>query len=218
MLDDLYIIADDHPIFRDGLVRLLAQVRPQASLQEAATLDEALTLARLQPPAGILLDLMYSSGPEWASIADWRQEFPDSLLIVVSMCEDPLVIERVMSQGASAFIGKSLPSREIAEALKAALKGERLVRCAPQGGFTSFEPPAAAEYFTALTARQLEVLQLIIEGLSNKEIAQALRISPFTVRIHVSALLSALNVSTRAAAAAVGARHGLGAQNRSAGG
>lgn len=215
MPHDLFIVADDHPLFRDGLVRLLAQVRPDASIEEAATLDEALTLARAQPPAGILLDLMYSSDNQWASIADWRQEFPAALLVVVSMCEDPLVVERIMNQGASAFIGKSLPPHEVAEALTAALSGERVVRCAPQGSFTAYEPPAAAEHFSSLTARQFEVLQLITAGLSNKEIARILCISPFTVRIHVSALLSALGLGTRSAAAALGARHGLGAQNRS---
>ncbi|AEF21570.1 LuxR C-terminal-related transcriptional regulator [Pseudomonas fulva] len=216
MPQDLFIVADDHPLFRDGLVRLLAQARPDALIEEAATLDEALQLARAQTPAGILLDLMYSGDSAWASIADWRLEFPASLLVVVSMCEDPLVIERVMSQGASAFIGKSLPPSEVAEALTAALNGEPVVRSAAQGSFAAYEPSAAAERFSALTARQFEVLQLITDGLSNKEIAQVLRISPFTVRIHVSALLSVLNLSSRSAAAALGARHGLGAGYRSA--
>lgn len=216
MAHDLFIVADDHPLFRDGLVRLLAQARPGAVIEEAATLDEALRLARSQRPAGILLDLMYSSDNQWASIADWRQEFPASLLVVVSMCEDPLVVERIMNQGASAFIGKSLPPHEVAEALTAALQGERVIRCAPQGSFTAYEPPATAELFSALTARQFEVLQLITAGLSNKEIAQILRISPFTVRIHVSALLGVLKLSSRSAAAALGARHGLGAGNQSA--
>lgn len=216
MPQDLFIVADDHPLFRDGLVRLLAQARPQALIREAATLDEALQLARAQAPAGILLDLMYSSDNAWASIADWRLEFPASLLVVVSMCEDPLVVERVMSQGASAFIGKSLPPSEVAEALTAALNGEPVVRCASLGSFTAYEPPVAGDCFSSLTARQFEVLQLITDGLSNKEIAQILRISPFTVRIHVSALLGVLKLSSRSAAAALGARHGLGAASRSA--
>ena len=113
------------------------------------------------------------------------------------MLEDREVIDRVMAEGADGFIAKSLPPEAIAAALDAVRNGDFV--CEMGDGLPAM--PADADG-AALTARQREVLRLLGAGLSNKEIARALGISPFTARMHVSAVLHALGVNTRAAAAA----------------
>jgi len=145
------IIADDHPMFREGMTRTVQRLLPGAVVQEAGD------------------------------------------LATVSMVDDPALIEQVMALGADGFIGKNIAPDEIGQALLAIREGEVLVKFAPSGLL-----PLDTH---TLTPRQQEVLRLIAQGKTNKEIAKALNISPFTVRIHVSSLLRSLNVPSRAAAA-----------------
>ena len=100
---------------------------------------------------------------------------------------------KVLVTGADGFIGKNIAPDEIGQALLAIREGEVLVKFAPSGLL-----PLDTH---TLTTRQQEVLRLIAQGKTNKEIAKALSISPFTVRIHVSSLLKLLGVSSRTAAA-----------------
>jgi len=103
-----------------------------------------------------------------------------------------------MACGVDGFIGKSLSAEQMGAAILAVRAGEVLVRFAPSGLLPVANADSGTEH---LTQRQQDVLRLIAQGKTNKEIAKALDISPFTVRIHVSSLLKALNVSSRTAAA-----------------
>lgn len=114
------------------------------------------------------------------------------------MVDDPAIVEQVMATGVEGFIGKSIAADEIGAAILAIRNGEVLVRYAPSGLLPNLGGECAVEQ---LTHRQQEVLRLIAQGKTNKEIAKALNISPFTVRIHVSSLLKLLGVSSRTAAA-----------------
>ncbi|WP_313516647.1 response regulator transcription factor [Pseudomonas sp.] len=200
------IVADDHPIFREGLARIVRRVMPAVFIEEAATLDEVLALARQAPPEVLILDLMFPGLSVPASIRALRQEFNRSSIIIVSMVDDEAQIERVMAAGADGFVGKSLPPEEIGEALLAIRAGEFVVRYA-RGGILGQSPERAR--LQGLTPRQQDVLRLLTAGLSNKEIARELDISPFTVRLHVSSLLQALGVASRTAAAALGVSAGV---------
>ncbi|MDY4301852.1 response regulator transcription factor [Pseudomonas salmasensis] len=188
------IIADDHPMFREGMTRTVQRLLPGLVVQEAGDLA---TVDALLREAGevdtLILDLRFPGLTCISQLAELRQQLRRTTFVVVSMVDDPALIEQVMALGADGFIGKNIAPDEIGQALLAIRQGEVLVKFAPSGLL-----PLDTH---TLTPRQQEVLRLIAQGKTNKEIAKALNISPFTVRIHVSSLLRSLNVPSRAAAA-----------------
>lgn len=201
------IIADDHPIFRDGLRRVVQRLYPMAEIHEVGCYEHVISLARNgSPPDMFILDLVFPQFEPETSIMTLRKEFIHSTIIVISMMEESAMIRTVMMAGASGFIGKSVPAQELANAIEAIQNGELVLL---QASGISQQPASANNELTSLTSRQREVLSLLAQGLANKEIAKALEISPFTVRIHVSALLRQLGVANRSAAAAKAAEFGL---------
>lgn len=188
------IIADDHPMFREGMLRTVQRLLPEAVVQEAGDLDAVQALIREGGDIDtLILDLRFPGLTCMNQLAELRQQLRRTTLIVVSMVDDPALIDQVMALGADGFIGKNITPDEIGQALLAIREGEVLVKFSPSGLL-----PLGTHN---LTARQQEVLRLIAQGKTNKEIAKALAISPFTVRIHVSSLLRSLKVPSRAAAA-----------------
>ena len=188
------IIADDHPMFREGMLRTVQRLLPDALVQEAGDLDGVRALIHEGSEIDtLILDLRFPGLTCMSQLAELRQQLRRTTLIVVSMVDDPALIDQVMALGADGFIGKNIAPDEIGQALLAIRDGEVLVKFAPSGLL-----PLDTH---TLTARQQDVLRLIAQGKTNKEIAKALAISPFTVRIHVSSLLRTLDVPSRAAAA-----------------
>jgi len=188
------IIADDHPMFREAMLRTVQRILPDALMQEAGDLETVLALIREGGEVDtLILDLRFPGLTCMSQLVDLRQQLRRTTLIVVSMVDDPALIDQVMALGADGFIGKNIAPDVIGQALLAIREGEVLVKFAPSGLL-----PLDTH---TLTARQQDVLRLIAQGKTNKEIAKALDISPFTVRIHVSSLLRTLDVPSRAAAA-----------------
>ncbi|MBB5704251.1 DNA-binding NarL/FixJ family response regulator [Ochrobactrum daejeonense] len=203
---DRIILADDHPIFRDGLRRLIQRFAPESIIEEAGSYEELLSLARsAEAPTTIIADLIFAGENIEPMLDALRQEFERTSIIVVSMIEDNETAERIMARGMNGFISKSVPPRALALAIASVRDGEAIVQLEPPDSL----PPQLMHHDVLLTPRQVEVLRLLSEGKTNKEIAIKLGISPFTVRIHVSALLKVLNVTTRSAATAKALNDGL---------
>lgn len=207
-------MADDHPIFREGMRRIVERCVPQALVEEAGCLEDVLRLARSgRAPDALILDLLFPGFQSVISIGALRQEFNRTSIIIVSMVDDERQINDVMAAGADGFIGKAVAPDDMAQALQDIRNGEFVVKYNRSGLHVQTD---IDRILAQLTPRQHDVLRLIVAGESNKGIARELDLSPFTVRIHVSALLRALNVRTRAGAAAFGVQAGINPAAREA--
>ena len=202
------LVADDHPVFRGGL-RSIVEARFQpCEVVEAGDMPAVRrALAEAGEPDLLLLDVCFPGFDIERDLPGLRGALPVTPIAIVSMISDAAAVRRFLALGANGFISKSIAPDGMAEALKAIAEGEQVVRQSSGPEIAEARPPD--DLLAALSPRQLEVLQLVCRGLSNKEIARELGLSPFTVRLHVSAMMATLNVSNRAAAAAIGSSRGL---------
>lgn len=204
-LAELIIVADDHPVFREGLRRLISSVSPGADVVEAGSMAEVLALADAARQAGrapelFVLDLLFPGMDPAETLPTLRARFPRSSIVIVSMMDDEATIRQVMKLGADGFIGKGAPSDRLIAAILDVRAGHFVVMPA-DGAAIADSPASMARPAPDLTPRQHDVLSCLARGKSNKEIGRMLAISPFTVRIHVSALLRILRVDSRTLAA-----------------
>lgn len=200
------LIADDHALFRDGLRYVLRALEPHVVVLEAASAAQAMQIAaREQQLDLVLLDLAMPGLDGFAGLDMLRERFPDIPVVVVSASEDPRDMRRALDAEASGFIPKSMSGAEMVCALRAVLAGNVYV---PKGiGVLDDDEHDASD--PRLTPRQLQVLELMCEGMSNKEIALRLGMAEGTVKIHVTAILRAMNASNRTHAVILAAQLGL---------
>ena len=199
------IVADDHTLFREGLRHILKQLDDDVALVEASNNETALTLATQHPDADlILLDLHMPGREPLAALRAMIAQSPTTPIVVLSASEDMREVREVLDAGAMGFIPKHESARVLVSALRLVLSGGIYV------------PPmlmkknaAIANADTPLTPRQLDVLERLIEGKSNKEIGRELGLSEATVKAHLAAVFRCLNVDNRTEAAHIAEQQGL---------
>ncbi len=203
------LIADDHKLFRAGLVLVLQQLGDDLELLEAGTGNEAVAMASgasgKPKPDVVLLDLDLPDSSGLDALGRIHEHDPEMPVIILSAMEDQATISRAMGLGARGYIPKSASGDVMINSLKLVLSGGV---CMPPG-FSEGRTAPGGEAAPNLTRRQLEVLRLMSTGGSNKEIAYKLGISENTVRVHISAIISALDATNRTEAAYSAMRLGL---------
>jgi len=201
------VIADDHGMYRMGLALTLKDRLGFDEVAEAASLDEA--LERLGETEGVALALFDLSMPGMqsaASLAAVRECYPDLPIAVVSGSESRSDVLDALAAGVNGFVPKSLVDNDLVAALGTIVSGAIFVPATLATAASARIPAAPSEpALDRLTPRQRDVLGLLIEGRSNKEIARALDLGQGTVKIHLAALFRHLGVRNRAAAVAAAA-------------
>jgi DNA-binding NarL/FixJ family response regulator len=195
-----FIVADDHPLFREALIHAVGNCVESAIIVEADSLDTLQRVVEENPQADLLfLDLSMPGVSGFSALAWIRNNHELLPTVVVSALDDPAVIRRAIQHGASGFIPKSSPIGTLEEGIRAVLEGEVWL---PPGidvrdERLESEEARIAAALSSLTPHQFRVLMMLGEGLLNKQIAYQLGVSEATIKAHVTAILRKMHVNNR---------------------
>ena len=202
------MLVDDHNVVRSGLATFLMAYDDLELVGQAGNGVEAVNLCHRQNPDVILMDLMM---PEMDGIAATRailEDYPDVKIIAMTSFEEEELVHGVLEAGAISYLLKNVTSDALADAIRAASLGKSTL--SPEAAKALVQATRSARQpLYDLTEREKEVLDLVVQGQSNRQIAEALVITVATVKAHVSAILSKLEVSSRAEAIAYAIKHKL---------
>jgi DNA-binding NarL/FixJ family response regulator len=211
------LLADDHPLFRDGLRALLASIEDAEVVGEASTGAEAVERSLAEQPDVVLMDLHMPGLNGVEATRRIVEASPHVGVLVLTMVEDDDAVFAAMRAGARGYLVKGSSQREILAAIRAVGSGEAVFGPTIAERLIAYLSGAAAgpaQAFPELTEREREVLELIARGESNARIARELGISQKTVRNHVSNVFTKLRVVDRAQAIVKAREAGLGVEGR----
>lgn len=194
------LIADDHPLFREALIGALTPCFNDVVVAEAGSLDAVMAILETEQSFDlILLDLNMPGGEFFQGVIRLTQQFPSLPVAVVSASEGADVVAQVLSLGAKAYIPKSTPTKQIAEAIQIVAEGGRWVpaELAASIDQVTEELGDLLQRFRELTPKQLQVLHYLKAGMMNKQIAEEMHVTEATVKAHISAVLKKLDIKTR---------------------
>jgi DNA-binding NarL/FixJ family response regulator len=200
------LLADDHPVVRDGLRGMLAGDADFAVVGEAASGAEAVSLVERERPDVVLMDLQMPEVDGVAATVEIVARFPATRVLVLTTYDTDADILRAVEAGATGYLLKDAPRERLFAAIRAAARGETVL--APTVA-TRLVDRMRLPASDALTAREVEVLGLVALGATNADIAAALFISEATVKTHLLHIFSKLGVDDRTAAVMVAMERGV---------
>jgi len=208
------LLADDHLLFRKGLARLLDAQLDFEVVGEAADGLEAVEQTRLLRPDLVLMDISMPNCDGLEATRRIKAQMPEVRVVMLTVSDDEQDLTTAVQHGADGYLLKDLLPETLFQQLRGLMSGEtpvsramtgKLFRQLAQRGRPAVQPAAT----TVLSARECEVLALIVSGYSNPEIAEELGIARNTVKNHLRSILAKLGVRNRAQAAAYAVSHGL---------
>lgn len=203
------LIVDDHALFREGICHVLNALEDEVSILEAANYDRAVQNASEHPDLDlVLLDLNMPGKDGFSALDTFTHLYPALPVVILSASNQRSDMQRALNAGAMGYIPKDTTTTVMLGALRLILSGGVYV------------PPSIAQqqntnaqtinhHSNGVTPRQLEVLTLLIQGHSNKEIAKELKLAESTVKMHVTSILKSLGVSNRTQAVLAAEKLGL---------
>lgn len=202
------LVADDQAIVRDGLVTVLGLIDGFVVVGQAADGEQAVALAQETVPDVVLMDLRMPQLDGAAATARILATHPEIVVLVLATFADDESILGALRAGARGYLTKDAGRAELETAIRSVARGQSTF--APEVGARLVEqlarvqtPPGLTTRFPTLTAREVEMLELIVEGLTNAEIAERTFIGITTVKTHINSIFAKLGVSDRAKAIAL---------------
>ena len=200
------VLADDHPLMRNSLRQLLDHEQDVEVIAEADDLESVLRRVREYRPHVLVLDLTLSRGSASEAIGQLRDRAPATEIVVLTMEDDPVFVQRAFIAGAVGFVLKDLADSELPQAIRAAARGEEYISPRVASRLDALHRTLTED---KLSPREVEVLRLIALGYTSVETARKLQLSPRTVETHRAHIFKKLACSTRAGLVRYTLRRGL---------
>ncbi|MEQ3658469.1 MAG: response regulator transcription factor [Glaciecola sp.] len=195
-----FLIADDHPLFREALKGSLSSCYDSVSFFESDSLDTTIEVLRKGRKIDlIILDLNMPGCDNFYGLLRVKQSYPDIPVVVLSASDSTETIAQVMEFGANAFIPKTTPTSDIKKAIDTVLAGSKWLPDNIEEALVHVDSEAKsiANRLRELTPKQFKVLKLVKDGMMNKQIADALNVTEATVKAHIGVIFKKLGVKTR---------------------
>jgi len=205
------LVVDDHPLFREGVVRTLKEEVGVTVVGEADTASGAIEMARGTLPDVVLLDLKLPDASGLTVVETLQHDCPYSQIVVLTAAEDEDALLQALKQGARGYLVKGISGHELKTVVRAIARGETYVSPSMAGRLlkelTTVGEKTATMGVASLTDRERSILELVAEGMTNKEIAQRLSLSEKTIKHYMTNVLQKLQVRNRVEAALLAAKN-----------
>ncbi|MDO4161978.1 MAG: response regulator transcription factor [Pseudomonadota bacterium] len=204
------LIADNHALFRDGLSLRLKEILPDAQIQQVSSYSQILKILAAEKDIDLLfLDVEMQDMPWQDALRQIRAAAPNTKIAVISASEDSRTIRLILATGINGYISKRIEIKEFFNAVQFILEGGVYVPAIQNDNGFYNNLSGKSGGIKTLTNRQSQVLDLIAQGKSNKQIAYDMGVSESTVKLHINALLRSLHVSNRTQAVITAQKMGI---------